>query len=107
MTAAELSSMKKTKPRMASWAIKTGESISRSSSMCPGGCGGPPAPESRHGAAPFAHVRLVLRPKMFQRGERGRGGGVAEGAQRLADDQPGDVFKQGEVLHLSFAALDL
>ena len=64
------------------------------------------APVGRHRAAPFAHVRLELGAEVLHRRQRRRRRGVAERAQRLADDVVADADQQVDVAHLPFAALD-
>src|SRR4026207_2453627 len=63
------------------------------------------APVGRQRAPPFFDVRLVLVPEMLQRSQDRRDGGIAERAQRLAGDIPGNAVEQIEVAHLAFRAL--
>src|SRR5262245_7509688 len=64
------------------------------------------APVGRQRAPSFPDVRLVLVPEMRQRSQHRRDGGVAERAQGLAGDIPGDAVEQVEIAHLAFTSLD-
>src|SRR3954469_20373639 len=117
MTAAEFSSMKKTKPSMQSWTITkviySGQSLVTchlslvTSLVRMGGRGGATAPGRRNRTTRFAHVRLVLMPEILQCRQRRCGRGVAERTQRLPRDEPRHIFEQREVLHFALAALNL
>ena len=65
------------------------------------------APVGRARAAAFAHVRFVLGPELLDRRQHRRGGGVAEGTERLAGDVVRDAEQQIDVRHRAVAAIDL
>src|SRR5262249_14910267 len=65
------------------------------------------APRRRHGAAAFPDVRLVLIAERLDRREYGRRRGIAERAERLAEDVVGDRQQEIDIARLAFTALDL
>src|SRR5581483_5611002 len=135
MSAAELSSITKTNSVRPSWASSSGVTIPlrRPATRPPARRAGPAgrpgdrtrdqtprrvppesmgldqrpgAPLGRQRAAALADVGLVFLPEVLQRCQHRRGGGVAEGAQRLAGDVAGDAAEQIEVAHRPLPALD-
>src|SRR5262245_4272613 len=67
----------------------------------------PRAPVGRTGTAALLHVGLELAAELLQERLHWRGGGIAEGAERLAGDVVGDRHEQVEVAHPTLAGLDL
>src|SRR3954463_2860037 len=63
-------------------------------------------PVGGHRAAPLADVRFELSAEVLHRRQGRCGGGVAEGAQRLAGNVVADADEQVDVAHLPFTALD-
>src|SRR5216117_3559882 len=104
MKAADNTSMLKTTKIRPSCAMTVGGG-SQLISMRPHGRLDRP-PVGRYRAAPFAHVRLELRAEMLDGRQRGSCGGIAERAERLADDVVPDAHQEIDVTHLSFAVVD-
>ncbi len=86
--------------------MSVGDGESQRAHQCAATGGFARAPVGRHGAAAFADVRLVLGAEVLDRRQRRRRRGVAERAQRLADDVVADADQQVDVAHLPFAVLD-
>src|SRR5688572_5743217 len=66
----------------------------------------PRAPVGRQRAVSLADVGLELVAEVLQRRQHRRRRGIAEGAQRLADDVGCHPEEQVEILHLPLAPLD-
>src|SRR6267378_7467045 len=103
MTAAELSSMKKTNRIRTICAISSGVMWMCSVRVNPLAR----APLGGQRASALFDVRLVFVAEVRQGREHRRHRGIAERAERLAGDVGGDARQQIEIARLPLAALDL